>query len=488
MYTQLTFQSLSPSLGSRQTIDLSSFVTVGSTGVALFFENTNFGNATIGACHPSQTTIRSQSIKNNTGVVAFVGIDGSRQVDVFLSSGVNLSLIGEFDSEAEFLTQDVDKTPVSNNAWVSTAHAETSTAKFAIYNIVKSGDPDVGLTGVRHGDSIDDSQTTSTGTNTWAIVPLNTSFECDLYKSAGYQFFLVGFIDSGATAVEAPEDVSTATTGSWEPITPTTTADYYIVQYRGTHTADANGNQARLSESNVGTNALGKRPAGMHTAIIKDNGAGNIYQNIGSADYDFFIVGSVSSAPPSASLSITDGSAAFGDTLNFTISNFGGSLNSWTMSDGTNTINMLSGSDTTAGIPALGNDVNRVLTGTITVTVGDGTDTAQDTFTLTAPAGYTSLNLASGFDTSEDSYLFSYGGTPAIADEVLFVTADVTLDDLGGIESDGDVTTTVYVIDATDGFMESFVLTLGPPVIGGIRNTFLSGDNNTIGGNFIIWN
>lgn len=187
-------------------------------------------------------------------------------------------------------------------------------------------------------------------------------------------------------------------------------------------------------------------------------------------------------------LTINEASAAFGDGLTWTSSGLG-TLTSATISDGTNTINLTSLTDTSATIPSIGNDVSRVITGTgLTVTVGDGVDTAQDTIDLNPPTGYSSVKLTSGFDTSEDSYLFSYGGTPAIGDEFLFVTADVTLDSLGGIEAAGDITTTVYGIDATDGFMESFVLTLGPPVISGVKTTFLSGDNNTIGGNFIIWN
>ena len=316
MYTQIVnggtgnFEQLSPTNDTETPLDLSSFISVGATGVCLFFENTNNGNATIGACHPSQVTMRTGSVKNNASAVAYVPVNASRVCNVYLGTGVNLYLVGEFDSDCEFLSQDIDKTPVSNGAWVSTSHSgtgtgETETAKFAIYNIVKSGDPDVGLTGVRHGDSTDDTQTTSTGTNTWAIVPLNASFECDLYKVSGYQFFLVGYINSGATAVEPPQDVSTATDdGTFQPITPTTTAEYYIVQYRGTHTADTvAGAEALLSESSSGTNALGKRPAGMHTGIIMDDGTGKIHQAIDSIDYDFFIVGSVTNA---GAITVTD--------------------------------------------------------------------------------------------------------------------------------------------------------------------------------------
>ena len=467
MYTQLTWQTLSPTTGSRQTVDLSSFVTAGSTGVALFFENTNFGNATIGACHPSQTTIRSQSMKNNTGVVAFVGIDGSRQVDVFLSSGVNLSLIGEFDSDAEFLTQDVDKTPVSNDTWTSTAHAETTTAKFAIYNIVKSGDPDVGLTGVRHGDSTNDAQTTNTGTNTWAIVPLNASFESDLYKSAGYQFFLVGFIDSGADAVEAPEDVSTATTGSWQTITPTTTAEYYIVQYRGTHTADADGNQARLSESNTGTNALGKRPAGMHTAIVKDDGAGNIYQNIGSTDYDFFIVGSVTNAAAGPSLDDVGGddTVVVGATEAITYSSFTSAIETATINDGgtaSTSLTVSSAGATSANISLADLDTwvntkacpfsstnQTTQQVTVTSTDEDPDETASRAVTFNPPSGYTVIETNSmTWPAPDGSILKGFASQPPANSQIIHPDG-LAIDSSGIITTDLTTDQTCYFYNET---------------------------------------
>jgi len=297
MYAQLSRQALTPTVGSRQLVDLSSFVTSGSTGVLLYFENTNFGNAVIGACHPSQTTIRTQAIRNNTSTQAFVGINSSREVSIHRVSGVNVWLIGEFDSDAEFLTSDVDKTPGSAATWTSTSHSETTTAKFAIYNIVKAFDPDSGETGARHGDSTDDAQTTITNTNTWAIVPLNSSFETDLYVDAGYEFFLVGFIDSGADIVEPVVDKSTTTLDSFVTITPTTgTPEFMIVYYRGVNTSPLNGTICRLREPSASTNEFGRRPVGYHTCIVKCDGSGEIEQNIANLGSDHFIAGNITNA------------------------------------------------------------------------------------------------------------------------------------------------------------------------------------------------
>jgi hypothetical protein len=461
LYNQLTKQLLTVTTGSRQLVDLSAYVTAGSTGVSLYFDNGNFGNGTVGCCHPSQTTIRTQAIKNHADTMAYCGINANREASIYVGAGVDVYLVGEFDSDAEFLTSDVDKTPVSNLTWTSTAHAETSTAKFAIYNIVKAGDADVGLTGCRHGDSTDDTQTTLTNTNAWAIVPLNSSFESDLYVASGYSFYLIGFIVGGAAAVEPASDKSTATTGSYQTITPTTgTPEYIIVQYRGTHTADANGNQARLREPSA-TDIWGDRPAGLHTTIVKADVSGNIEQIIAETGNDFFVVGNITNAA-SASIDTVDATFSYGDTINFTTTGFS-TLTSWTLTDSAaNTISLTSGGETSAVMPDYANGVSSLLDGAVTLEVSDGTLTDTIAATLTAKTGYTSVNLTSGFSTGAESYLNGYTGTPAIGDEFHALTAHTTLGADGSHITNN--TTTVYAIDATDGYMESFQILVGSAV------------------------
>lgn len=89
-----------------------------------------------------------------------------------------------------------------------------------------------------------------------------------------------------------------------------------------------------------------------------------------------------------------------------------------------------------------------------------------DTFTLEVPDGYALVTLASGFDTSSSSYLFNYGGTPAIGDQFIYNPSEITLDDQGGWTSNSTVTTTIYAIDASDGYMESFTFEATAPETG----------------------
>ena len=360
----------------------------------------------------------------------------------------------------------MDKTPVSSNTWTTTSHAETSTALFAIYNIIKIGDADVGLTGVRHGDSTDAAQTTLTNTNVWAIVPLNVSFESGLYTNGGYDIFLVGFIDAGATVVEAPADKSTATTGSYQTVTPTSgTPEYIITQYRGVHTASANDNQFLLREPSA-PDIWGNRPAGLHTTIVKADVSGNIEQQIAEIGNDLFVVGNITNAVAGATVDTVDDPDEFSGTLNYTHTGLG-TITTATIDDGTNTISLTSITDSSGVIPDYGDVVNRLLTGTVTLTLGDGTLTATKTFTLNPKTLYSSVKLTSGFSTTSESYLYNYGGIPAIGDEFHYVTSEITLDNQGGWTTNGSGTTTIYGVDATDGVMESFTHETGAGSGGG---------------------
>lgn len=158
----------------------------------------------------------------------------------------------------------------------------------------------------------------------------------------------------------------------------------------------------------------------------------------------------------SASLDSVDDPIAFGDTINFSHTGFD-TITSRTLSDGTNTIS-LTGNDSAAALGGLDDQLNRVLTGTVTFEISDGTETDSLTTTLNPPAGWNTVKLTSGFDTSESSFLYNFGGTPAIGDEFI---SQITLNSDGSWEAPSDGVYPIYGIAATDGFMELFTLTVG---------------------------
>lgn len=298
MINQITpYQLLTLSAdNTAENIDLSSFIPVGATGVEIVITNTSFDNLVVGACHPSDT-IRPTIIKNNTQTIARVGVNASRQVrlQVQTRASATIHLISYFDSDVVFQSNSILLPTVASQWEPIDLSAYSSTAKFAIIHAVSvNGDPQ--QVGLRHGDSTD-TATYESCPNVWAIVPLNAAFICDIFESTT-DFYLVAMINAGAsqTGVDGT-DISTSTINQWVSTPPISgNPDYRIVNYRGTNTADASGNQARLSESNSGTNELGRRPFSNWSHIVKTDSNGNIYQNIASTDYNYIEIGNTLTA------------------------------------------------------------------------------------------------------------------------------------------------------------------------------------------------
>lgn len=162
------------------------------------------------------------------------------------------------------------------------------------------------------------------------------------------------------------------------------------------------------------------------------------------------------------SFTINEASAAFGDTITFSHSGFGGALTTWTYEDSQgNVTNFINGDEDSADFPSLANDVVRGLTGTVTVTIGDGTDTATDTITLNAPSGYTVQAVLAGFSTTFPSVYQDFTGTVQEGEQSLYVTAEWnSFDGLGGGEVAGPGTYTLYHI-SLDGTMQSYDIIFG---------------------------
>lgn len=161
-------------------------------------------------------------------------------------------------------------------------------------------------------------------------------------------------------------------------------------------------------------------------------------------------------------LTITEDNAPFGGTINYVTTGLG-SITTATAEDGFgNVMTLTSITDTSANIPAVGNNVQRCLTGTVTVTVGDGTNTATDTFVLDPPADRTAQTVIVGFSTTPPSWLQGFSGTVEVNDQGLYVTEDYnTVDGLGGYERVSPGTSLWYYIDETDGIMQSYNITSG---------------------------
>lgn len=124
-------------------------------------------------------------------------------------------------------------------------------------------------------------------------------------------------------------------------------------------------------------------------------------------------------------------------------------------------------SQTSVSAPAVGN-LDYVLYGDVTLEVYNATESATTTVAFNQPAGFSLVELASGFVTTPESYLHNYGGTPAVGDQFAWnpIASDtgetLTLGSDGLWTSTGDGTWLIYGTDASDGQMQSFPLISGP--------------------------
>lgn len=143
------------------------------------------------------------------------------------------------------------------------------------------------------------------------------------------------------------------------------------------------------------------------------------------------------------SLSITDPIVP-GTTITFTATGFSGAVNSVTASDGTSTLTLTNITNTTGdnytavvpALPAVGSSLQYTTFGSVTMTVGDGTSTAQDTTSLVTSA-HPITTLGATFDTGELSWLYNFTPDPPPieqGDQGTPQTAGITLEADGAMQ------------------------------------------------------
>jgi len=197
-----------------------------------------------------------------------------------------------------------------------------------------------------------------------------------------------------------------------------------------------------------------------HTA-----GSPGVAYNFGDSNLTLLDNFSATGHQAGVSVVLDQATAEPGDTITWT-EDFTGTVTTATLTDSFgNSCSLTSITDNGDGtgsavIPTLSQGQDFViLESNITVTLGDGTDTATDTIDMTSITGYTILTV-SGAASVFDEEDWAYGFTTAIAngDQFVYVTADssfVTHSANGGSDATAAGTSTGYTIDATDGAVTS---------------------------------
>jgi hypothetical protein len=117
--------------------------------------------------------------------------------------------------------------------------------------------------------------------------------------------------------------------------------------------------------------------------------------------------------------------------------------------------------DGTHSVPALADGVAHALYGTKTVTI-TGTGGAPTTSTSFQPLSTQSFVTLSGtLNTTETGVLFGFSPAAAVGDQIVWTTANGTVDAQGNYTGDFEGTQTMWHIDATDNVARSYDVITG---------------------------
>ena len=159
----------------------------------------------------------------------------------------------------------------------------------------------------------------------------------------------------------------------------------------------------------------------------------------------------LSISPASTATVTAPSSTTFGDTMTISTSGLS-ALTTATLTDSaSNIFNITVTNDTTLDVPAIAAALDACLYGTVTLTVGDGTDTATTTLDFDPPAGYTLTTLASLAGTP--SYVDEWTTAAEVGDQIIENSARLTLNDDGSYSATGDTefSAVTYVTSKTGG-------------------------------------
>ncbi|MFQ5908897.1 MAG: hypothetical protein ACE5JE_08770 [Thermoplasmata archaeon] len=197
-------------------VDVSAYVPSGATGVILHVVNNAGGDVVYGLRKPLSTDNRLELTYPNSHLWAMIGINETQifQANVADITGMDLWLTGYTTSGVTFFTNAVDKSLGSTGSWVDIDISGDTGADTAIGAIVEIDGAWTEDFGLRMKGSSDNR--VAHGRHTWAIVGVDGGevFQGNITATT-IDFFVVGYVTSGATFFTNAVDKSLTSTGSW---------------------------------------------------------------------------------------------------------------------------------------------------------------------------------------------------------------------------------------------------------------------------------
>ncbi len=271
---------------SFTTVDLSSHIASGATGVILRVENTQSAQRRVGVRKTGSTDSNPLDCGTNTTVYPIVGVDGSRQCGILLEDGDdpdhNVHIIAEFDSDAVFDTNATNVATGSGDTWtdVDVSSNTTGTAKAVFLEISDSSPREIAI---RMNGSTDDPYLPAPGPDidniSWFTIGVDGSeiFELNRETSAT-DVYLKGYITDGVTMNTNAQDITPGSNATWTQFTIDANADGAFIY---------------VSDQSASSRTWGVRESGdtgdTRTTIMIDEVAGGAVRCDGSGRIDSYV-------------------------------------------------------------------------------------------------------------------------------------------------------------------------------------------------------
>ena len=201
--------------------DVSGNVPAGATGVILHFSfDDTSSNYACGWRKNGSTDNRTTIVWKESHFWCACGIDASRILELYVgnTTAVDVWLVGYTTSDSVFFTNAPDKSLSTTGSWVDidiSSDTGADTAIGAFFEIIQVNYGSLDKWGFRKNGS-SDSRIDGAGKHCGAVIGVDGSEICEgQVNNTNSDFFLTGYLKSGATFNTNATDLSLSTTGSY---------------------------------------------------------------------------------------------------------------------------------------------------------------------------------------------------------------------------------------------------------------------------------
>ncbi len=222
-------RSLDGGFGAWTNIDVTDNTSANAVGVVVEIENLNVASQTSGVRKDGSADARNGDMDAISHYFAVIGLDTATEIFEMWaqSADVNTYLIGYVESGATFATNATDKSLAGAAAWTNIdCSVEAPSADFLVFEVYEAA-AGAYTYGFRKDGSTEAVIEESDGRHAWVVVECSSTQIVEGYVSdLNVDFFLVGYITSGALPPFAVSVSATGIASGEKTVTVSGTANY----------------------------------------------------------------------------------------------------------------------------------------------------------------------------------------------------------------------------------------------------------------------